>query len=357
MQPLSNMGFSPFFREQIKPEQQTESTVARITAEHRGGYQIWTEAGCGFARLAGRLLHNNDSGTLPGVGDWVLLKTAFSGEDTGVIEHVLNRTTLFTRGAAGRNGAVQIIAANIDIVFIVCGLDNDFNVRRIERYLARVWASGARPVIVLNKSDLCSNVAMRLVEVESSSPGVDIVLASALLEEGIDSVRSFIAPGITAAFVGSSGAGKSTLINALLGDSRMETRQVRASDGRGVHTTTHRQLFVLTEGGMVIDTPGMRELQLFDEDGIDSAFSEIDALAAACRFGDCSHNNEPGCAVLHAVDTGELEAERLENYMKLRKEAQAYEVRHDARKRKKAARNWGQIVREGRQLNRWKGKA
>ncbi|MBN2529601.1 MAG: ribosome small subunit-dependent GTPase A [Deltaproteobacteria bacterium] len=357
MKNLSTMGFSPFFRDQIKPNlETTTSTVARITAEHRGGYHIWSEAGAGFARLAGRLLHNNPGGSLPGVGDWVILRTAVSPDDTGIIEQVLTRKTLFTRGAAGRSGTVQIIAANIDIVFVVCGLDADFNVRRIERYLSRIWASGASPLIVLNKSDLCNDVAMRLVEVESSAPGVDIVLVSALHRDGVDNVREFIKEGITAAFVGSSGAGKSTLINALLGDDRIETQQVRASDGRGVHTTTHRQLFTLNEGGMVIDTPGMRELQLFDEKGIDSAFAEIDALSAACRFVDCRHITEPGCAVQHAVANGTLDAKRLENYMKLQKEAQAYEVRHDARKRKVAARNWGQIVREGRRLNKLKGK-
>jgi ribosome biogenesis GTPase len=237
----------------------------------------------------------------------------------------------------------------------VCGLDADFNVRRLERYLARIWASGAQPAVILNKADLCEDLADRIADVESHCVAVPIHVTSALHSKGIDGVRGCIRDGMTVALVGSSGAGKSTLVNALLGEERMRTGEPRASDGRGRHITTHRQLVLLPGGGLLLDTPGMRELQLVDEDGLGTVFGDIAAFADRCRFRDCRHDSEPGCAVKAAVESGELDAERLEHYRTLEREARAYELRHDERKRRQAERVWGQLSDEVAQLRKWKG--
>lgn len=349
------MGFGPFFEEQLRHWGTPAVIPARIVAEHRGAYQVWSVTGEGPAQLAGRLRLELEEDGLPGVGDWVVLKDAPEPDRTTIIDHVLARRTVFTRGAAGRESRSQVVAANVDLVFAVCGLDADFNVRRIERYLARIWASGAEPAVILNKADICEDTAVRVAEVESLCPGVPVHLTSALRLEGLAAIRAGIRDGMTAAFVGSSGAGKSTLVNALLGEERMPTGEVRARDGRGCHITTHRQLVLLPGGGLLLDTPGMRELELSDENGLDLVFEDIAALSARCRFRDCRHDNEPGCAVREAVESGDLAAERLEHYRKLEREAQAYERRHDARLRRQSGRLWGQLYEEAAQLRRWKG--
>lgn len=352
---LSALGFGPFFEGQLSPSEHPAAIPARIAAEHRGGYVVWSASGAGRARLAGKLRAQLAGGELPAVGDWVALKGVPGPDRTAVIERVLARRTVFTRGAAGRTGRTQTVAANVDIVFAVCGLDADFNVRRIERYLARIWSSGAQPAVILNKTDLCENTAARLAEVESVCRAVPVHVTSALRSEGLAAVRARIPDGLTAAFVGSSGAGKSTLINALIGEERMPTGAVRARDGRGCHVTTHRQLVLLAGGGLLLDTPGMRELQLVDEDGLDSVFDDVAALAARCRFRDCRHETEPGCAVKEALKAGDLAADRLEHYRKLEREAQAYERRHDERLRRQSERVWGQLHDEAARLRRWKG--
>ena len=351
MYDLTTLGFSPFFEEQISIK---NATIARIASEHRGGYRVWSNTGEGYAQLSGRLIRDLEGEACPGVGDWVILSSEPSSDTITFIEQVLNRRTVFIRGAAGRQSRGQVVAANIDIVFITCGLDNDYNLRRIERYLARVWASGAQPVIVLNKSDVCNDIDQRLFEVNAVGIGVDVIVTSAIQQEGMTPFQSFVPQGTTAAFVGSSGAGKSTIINALLGVEKMATGTIRARDGRGCHTTTHRQLIVLPRGGVLIDTPGMRELQLFDEDGIGAVFSDIEAFSAQCRFRDCSHMSEPGCAVKAAVETGEISTERLDHYRKLQKEAAAFELRRNEHKRRKSERVWGQLHDEAERIRRWK---
>jgi len=352
---LSALGYGPFFERQLQSSDGDKAIPARIAAEHRGAYEVWSRAGSGRAQLAGRFrLEREDTGA-PGVGDWVLVNDVPGPDNTTVIERVLARRTVFTRGAAGREARAQVIAANVDLVFAVCGLDADFNVRRIERYLARIWASGAKPEVILNKTDLCLDLAGRISEVESRCVGVPIHVTSALHAEGIETVRARIRDGMTVALVGSSGAGKSTLVNALLGEPRMRTGAVRASDGRGCHVTTHRQLVLLPGGGLLLDTPGMRELQLVDEDGLGTLFGDIAELADRCRFRDCRHETEPGCAVKRAVEEGELDADRLEHYRKLEREARAYELRSDARKQRQAERVWGQLHDEVAKLRKWKG--
>jgi ribosome biogenesis GTPase len=351
MYELCTLGFGPFFSEQINPD--SHPILARIAAEYRGAYEVWAADGAGAAQVAGRLRHELE--VLPGVGDWVALKTPPGPNHTAIIQQVLDRRTVFLRGAAGRESKTQVVAANVDVVFVVCGLDADFNLRRIERYLARIWASGAQPAVILTKADLCPDVGQRAREVERLCPGVQVHVTNALAAEGLGPVRGQIVAGMTAALVGSSGAGKSTLVNALSGQDVMSTGAVRASDGRGCHVTTHRQLVLLPGGGLLLDTPGMRELQLPDTEGLDETFEDVTALAAQCRFRDCRHDNEPGCAVVAAVAAGELPEERLEHLRKLEREAQAFERRTDPRLRKQTARVWGQKMEEVAQLRRLKG--
>lgn len=352
---LPGLGFCPFFEKQLSRMEHPAGVPGRIASEHRGAYVVWSASGAGRAQLAGKLRARLEEEGFPAVGDWVVLKEAPGPDGTGLIEQILERRTVFTRGAAGRPGRAQVVAANIDIVFAVCGLDADFNLRRIERYLARIWASGARPAVILNKADLCGNTAERMAETQSRCPMAPVHATSALLSEGLAEIRASIGEGVTAAFVGSSGAGKSTLINALLGEERMATGAVRENDGRGRHTTTHRELVPLPGGGLLLDTPGMRELQLVDEEGLDSVFDDIAALSARCRFRDCRHDTEPGCAVKEAAGSGELSPGRLEHYRKLEREAKASERRHDERLRRQSERAWGQLSDEVALLRRWKG--
>jgi ribosome biogenesis GTPase len=291
----------------------------------------------------------------PGVGDWVVIRDSPNSHHTPVIERVLARRTVFTRAAAGRESRAQVIAANVDLVFAVCGLDADFNVRRIERYLARIWASGAEPAVILNKADLCDDLDARIAAVEARCRGVPIHVTSALHARGIETVRARVRHGMTVALVGSSGAGKSTLVNALLGEDRMHTAEVRASDSRGRHTTTRRHLVVLPGDGLLLDTPGMRELQLLDEAGLGAVFGDVAALASRCRFRDCHHETEPGCAVKAAVASGALDGDRFEHHRALEREARAFARRADAHKQRQAERVSGQLTREAAQLRKWKG--
>jgi ribosome biogenesis GTPase len=351
---LSALGFGPFFQEQ---SQRFEQLVpARIAAEHRGGYEVWSQASTGLARLSGKLRHQEETAA---VGDWVALREAPGEGRIAVIEHILDRRTVFTRGAAGRQARPQVVAANVDQVFVVCGLDADFNLHRIERYLARIWSSGATPAVILNKADLCDDVPAAIANVERHAVGVPIfvtsaIVTSAIAADGLSLVARSIEPGSTSAFVGSSGAGKSTLINALVGQATMDTGDTRARDGRGCHTTSHRQLVLFPQGGLLLDTPGMRELQLLDDGGLDRVFDDIEALAAHCRFADCGHQHEPGCAVKEAIHTGDLAADRLEHFQQLQREARAYERRHDERLRRQSERVWGQLHDEAARLRKWK---
>jgi len=331
MYELPALGFGPFFEQQLTGG---EAIPARIAAEHRSGYKVWSNLGEGAARMAGRLARTLDGESRPCVGDWVTLDSPPAAGGTAIIDGVLARRTVFTRGAVGPRARAQVVAANVDVVFVVCGLDGDYNVRRIERYLARIWASGAHPVVVLNKADVCGDIDVRVRDVGRACLGVSVLVTSALCADGIDDIREHLGAGITAAFVGSSGAGKSTLINALLGEDRMATNEIRVRDGRGCHTTTHRQLFLLPEGGLLMDTPGMRELQLLDEEGLGAVFADIEDLSVRCRYRDCTHQSEPGCAVREAVDEGELSPDRYDHYLKLEAEAHANEVRHDERRRR-----------------------
>lgn len=350
---LFPLGWNTFFEAQWQSWQASDLIPARVAAEHRGAYEVWSANGRGGAQIAGRLRHE---GAFAGVGDWVALDSPPGPDRAVTVQRVFERRTVFTRGAAGREARTQVIAANVDCVFVVCGLDADFNLRRIERYVARVWGSGALPIVVLSKSDLGDGSSAAVQETEARCPGVEVLAVSAVRGDGLSEVRAKIPPGSTAALVGSSGAGKSTLVNALVGAEAMATGDVRDRDGRGCHTTTHRQLVMLPGGGLLLDTPGMRELQLSDVGGLAVAFEDVESLAAGCRFSDCTHGDEPGCAVQAAIEAGELGAERLEHFLQLQSEARSYERRHDARLRREDERAWGRLIHEAkRQVRRKRG--
>ena len=297
----------------------SEYDLARVSVQHRDLYRILTECGEIQAVVSGKLNYSaSEVREYPAVGDWVLVDRTDDSNGNAIIHHVLTRKSCFERMAAGTSRERQVVAANMDTVFICMALNNDYNLQRLERYLSIVWDSRATPVVILTKRDLCEDVAAKRLEVESVALGADIVITSGLDDDCRTEFTPYISDGKTAAFIGSSGVGKSTLINRLIGEERLETREIR-NDDRGRHTTTHRQLILLPRGGIVIDTPGMRELQLSGAD-LAQSFSDIEQLAEGCRFKDCSHENEPGCDVRRALEDGDLTERRYGNYKKLQKE-------------------------------------
>lgn len=314
---------------------------ARVAVAHNAFYRLETAPGDVLAELAGRLRHSGGPDACPVVGDWVAVRPGGDG-DGAVIEAVLPRRRCFSRKAAGEPTRRQLVAANIDTVLVVSGLDDDFNLRRIERYLAAVRHCGAAPVLVLNKADLCPDSEARRTAAAALAPEAPLHVIGALRPGGVESLRRHLPPGRTGALLGSSGVGKSTIINRLLGRERQRTAAVRRRDGRGRHTTTQRELIPLPDGGLVIDTPGMRELQLWDDpDALDDAFDDIRALAADCRFRDCGHDREPRCAVRRAVETGDLSAARLDSFRRLQRERQALQQRREERARLEENRRGG----------------
>jgi ribosome biogenesis GTPase len=291
--------------------------IGRVTSQDRDLYRVVTENGEKRAQISGKFRFNAVSTyDFPAVGDFVMLEEVEDGNS--IIHHLLTRKSAFVRKAAGKTSQPQVVAANIDTVFICMSLNNDFNLRRLERYISVAWDSGATPVVVLTKSDLCNNLDEIMSELETVALSVDIIVTSSIVEDGYLSVDKYIDSGKTVAFIGSSGVGKTTLINKLVGENLYETQGIR-NDDKGRHTTTKRELILLPTGGIVIDTPGMRELGI-DSADLSKAFSDIDELAKQCRFSDCSHTKEPGCAVKEAIESGLLTEERLASYFKLKKE-------------------------------------
>ncbi len=317
--------------------------LARVALSQRDQYRLLAEGGELDGEPSGRLSFRcPDAASMPVVGDWVAARIA--GPGAAIVEAVLPRATLFARQAPGRRAERQAIAANIDVVFLVCGLDGDFNLRRLERYLALAAESGASPVVVLNKADAAAGLEDRLAETRAVSGAAPVLAISATSPAGAGVLREFLAGNRTAALLGSSGVGKSTIVNALLGESRLRTAEVRTFDSRGRHTTTHRELLPLPGGGAIIDTPGMRELQLWaGEDSVDAAFGDIAALAAQCRFGDCAHSSEPGCAVQTALGAGEISPGRWTSYRKLLGEVRRHEVLTNPNTAREQKQKWKKI--------------
>jgi ribosome biogenesis GTPase len=319
-----------------------------VVAAHRAAFDVATGGGDVVrTRLPGRLAHY--IGVDVAVGDWVALRD-------GLIRAVLPRRSALVRTSAGLTSESQTLAANVDVVFVVTSLGPDLEPRRLERYLVTVWESGAAPEIVLTKSDRFSAdvVADMVGSVESVAIGVPVWVASAVTGAGVEDVRARIGSGRTAVLVGSSGVGKSTLVNAWLGREAMAVRETRADDDEGRHTTTHRELIVLPGGGIVIDTPGIRELQLsaVGADAFEETFADVEELAAACRFNDCRHSGEPGCAVDAALMDGSLSRERYASWQKLQRELRSIAIRTDARLRKEERKRWHQRTKEARARTR-----
>lgn len=293
--------------------------MGRICSQYKNLYQAVTHRENVSAEISGKFRYAAARlSDYPAVGDFVMLDRSDNKKGNAIIHHVLTRKSSFERKAIGTENGTQIVAANIDTVFLCMALNNDYNLRRLERYLSIAWDSRAVPVVVLTKSDICQNLQEKLAQVSSVAIGVDVLVTSAMPENGYKSIQLYIKPGKTVAFIGSSGVGKSTLINRLAGGEILQTSDIR-KDGKGRHTTTRRQLLLLQNGGIVIDTPGMRELGVESAD-LSRAFADIDKLSKQCKFCDCSHQNEPGCAVQRAIQNGELTKKRLESYRKLKKE-------------------------------------
>lgn len=328
---LAQYGWNESFAAAFAEHAADDRVPGRVVLEHTHIYRVGTADGELLARVSGRLRHRAESRPdFPAVGDWVVVEPV--PDSDARIHAVLPRFSRFSRRAAGDTTEEQIVAANINIVFLVGGLDGDFNPRRIERYLVVAWESGATPVVVLNKADLVEDPARHVADVEAVAPGVRVHAVSAKQPETIEVLRQYVTSGRTAALLGSSGVGKSTIANRLVGHDLLRTQDVRITDSRGRHTSTSRQMVLLESGGILIDTPGMRELQLWDSgDALGDAFTDVDALAASCRFRDCRHLREPGCAVRAAVASGELTSERLASYYKLETERAQQVKQKDAR--------------------------
>ncbi len=319
---IKDYGFKEKFYEGIDEEK-----VARITATHKDRFEIVSNHGKSFAQIKRGSYYDNPESVYPTTGDFVLIEWNETGDS--MIYETLKRQSSFSRSASSsdrkkelHNQHEQLVAANFDYVFIMQSLNNNFNLNRIERYLSLAWQSGGVPVIVLTKSDLVSNVQDYIDEVESVAIGVDVFAVSCVTKDGIEDIKRFFSNGKTVVFLGSSGVGKSTLVNTLYGEEVMKTSEIREDDSRGRHTTTSRNLIMLPNGAMIIDTPGMRELGMWAaEAGISKTFEDIENLTYLCKFSNCTHTNEPGCKILEAISNGELTQERFEQYIKLKKES------------------------------------
>ncbi len=351
---LADLGWDAFFATHFQDFGIPDAIPARVISQSRESFRVYSQQGELIASMSGKMRYRGEETGYPAVGDWVAIRQV-DGEQKAVILGLIPRKSRFSRKSAGEVTEEQIVAANVDIVFIVSGLDGgrNLNLRRIERYATLAWASGAIPVIVLNKADVCPDIQDCIREVEVIAPGIAVHAVSATKHVGLDQLSTYLTSGKTIAFLGSSGVGKSALINSLLGADRQKTGAVRGDDLSGRHTTTMRELFLVPGGGMVIDTPGMREIQMWGgEEDLGGSFPDIHALAEGCRFKDCSHKAETGCAVKLAIERGELDPARLESYHKLQNELSYLASREEDSTRLYEKLKWKKIAKQIKKLNK-----
>lgn len=351
---LHELGWSSFFEQQLESFGELSPNAslepARVVFESREHYRVLNPRGERPARLAGRLRRAEE---VPAVGDWALVTSSESSDDLCLVQHLLPRRTCLSRKVAGEVTRQQVVAANLDTVFLVMGLDGDYNLRRLERFVVMAHESGAEPVVVLTKADVAEDPFASRLDAQQVVANGPVFVVSALEGQGLDPLRRFLEPGRTVAMIGSSGAGKSTLLNSLSGEEVMRTGAVRASDDRGRHTTTHRQLVRLPSGGLLVDNPGVREIQLWaDDEALSTAFDDIEGLAEECRFRDCRHLDEPGCRVLQAVEDGSLEAARVDSWHRLEREIQHLETKRDVATARRLDRAQGLLYKRIQQSKR-----
>jgi ribosome biogenesis GTPase / thiamine phosphate phosphatase len=346
---LTSLGWNEHYKQLSASLHKDGLIPARVASEQKQIYRVLTEQGEFTAEITGKMRFQADGRKdYPAVGDWVMINPRMD-EGKAIIHAILPRKTKFSRKIAGQVIDEQIVAANIDTIFIVNSLNNDFNISRIERYLILAWESGANPVLLLSKADLCTDIEHKIAQIENIAIGVPIHVISSLQNEGLDQLQPYLQEGQTAALLGSSGVGKSSIVNRLIGETVMNVQDIRTGDDRGRHTTTHRELIVLKQGGLIIDTPGMRELGLWDsEAGLLTAFDDIEEIAGQCKFDDCSHGTEPGCAVNEAIKAGTLDQRRYDSYVKLQRELD-YLARKENRREQLAAKDkWKKISKNSK---------
>ncbi|QOR65131.1 ribosome small subunit-dependent GTPase A [Cytobacillus suaedae] len=350
---LQTLGWNEFFNNEFTKYTEQNYSVGRIALEHKRMYRIFTEEGDLLGEVSGKLRHNSISREdYPAVGDWVLISPRYE-EGKATIHGILPRFSKFSRKVAGMTTEEQIVATNVNTLFLVNALNQDFNLRRIERYLLMAWESGANPVIVLTKSDLCNDIEEKLKQIETVALGVPVHAVSVKDDSGINQLDTYLVEGQTVALLGSSGAGKSTLTNRLIGVEKQLVKEIREGDDRGKHTTTHRELIVVPTGGIIIDTPGMRELQLWDaEDSLSHSFEDIETLAENCYYRDCTHGNEPQCAIVEAISDGSLDEERYKSYVKLQKELAYLERKNDKKAQLDERNKWKKLSGDRTRVHR-----